>query len=174
MKPITTDRLLLEPLVAAHAEAMFLWLADPEVHRFQDHAPPASTAHLRVRYGKLETRRSPDGSEHWLNWVLRPGGRSPIGYVQATILPGGAAYVAYVLARNCWGRGYALEAARAMLDHLAAEYGVVEYMATVEVENVKSIALLQRLLFRLATAPEVQGRALSPTERLYLRGAAPA
>ena len=67
MRPLYADPLVLEPLVAAHAEAMYPLLADPELHRYMDFGPPPSAADLERGYRKLESRRSADGREQWLN-----------------------------------------------------------------------------------------------------------
>ena len=70
MRPVPTPRLLLEPQLASHAPAMFALLSDPALYRHED-APPESLAALARRYERLASRRSADGREHWLNWVLR-------------------------------------------------------------------------------------------------------
>ena len=169
MDRLSTPQLALDPLTAAHAPAMFEVLQDPALYRYLDRGPPPSAAHLRGVYERLEARRSPDGTEHWLNWVLLPAGGAPIGYVQATVAPGRRAWIAYVLASASWGRGFATQACEAMVAHLAAAYGVTECLATVEADNARSIALLRRLGFREAAAAELEGHRLGASERLYLR-----
>ena len=161
MLSIRTARLLLEPLIVAHAPAMFAVLSDPLLYRYLDFPPPPSLEHLQGVYAKLEARRSPDGSQIWLNWIVVRG--APIGFVQATI-SGGDADVAYVLGSAHWGQGYAFEAMTAMLEHLAVSYGVRRFFATVEEQNERSIRLLERLGFR-----PTEGCDLSPTERRFVR-----
>jgi RimJ/RimL family protein N-acetyltransferase len=162
----TTD-LTLEPLVAGHAEAMFDVLSEPELYRYLDFGPPPSLDHLRGVYEELEARVSPDGSQLWLNWVVRPRGGAPVGFVQATV-SGADAWVAYVFAREYWGRGYAFHATQAVVDHLRATCGVVRFLAVVDAGNERSIRLLWRLGFRTATEAEVRDRGLSATERLFV------
>ena len=169
MQTLTAGALVLEPLTALHAEAMFNALADPEIYRYLDYPAPPSLEYLRTRYTKLETRRSADGSEAWLNWVVRVPGEAPLGHLQATVLPSGDAWVAYVLNSKHWGRSVAHTAMQTMIGHLAEAYGVRCYMATVEIDNLRSIRLLVRLGFRIATADEVRGHELTMSERLYLR-----
>ena len=158
---IRTPRLTLEPLTVAHAPAMFAVLSDPLIYPYLDDPPPPSLEHLQRVYGQLEQRRSPDGREIWLNWIVVRD--APIGFVQATIR-GEDADVAYVLGSAHWGQGYAYEAMTAMIEHLAASYGVRRFFATVEEQNERSIRLLERLGFR-----PTEGRDLSPTERLFVR-----
>ena len=126
---------------------MFEVLSDRAIYQYLDYPPPASVEYLRGVYLRLEARRSPDGSEAWLNWVIRPHDQPLAGYVQATVAPDRSAYVAYVLASKYWGRGYAQCAMQAMLEHLVSTYNVDRYLATVEVENQRSIRLLERLGF---------------------------
>jgi hypothetical protein len=76
--------------------------------------PPASVDALRARYAKLESRRSGDGREQWLNWVIRMDGAGLIGYVQATVHANGSAAIAYEMASAHWGRGLGRAATEAM------------------------------------------------------------
>jgi ribosomal-protein-alanine N-acetyltransferase len=96
-------------------------------------------------------------------------GEPAAGFVQATVVAHGTAWVAWLLSRDCWGRGYAVEAIRAMLSHLAASHGVVRCQATVEAGNLRSLRLLERMSFRRATPRELEGHALSPTEQLFVK-----
>ncbi len=169
MQVIRTARLVLEPLAATAAPAMFELLVEPRLYEFLDEPPPVSLEALRVRYGHLEMRRSPDGSEQWLNWVVRESDGEPVGTVQATLTTPSTSYVAFVFASRYWGRGYAFEATQAMIEHLVAAYGARRFLATVEAANDRSIRLLERLAFRAATATESAEHALTTTERLFLR-----
>jgi [ribosomal protein S5]-alanine N-acetyltransferase len=169
MQTLRTARLLLEPLLVGHAGVMFEVLSDPAIYRYLDYRPPPSTEHLQSLYMRLEQRRSPDGTQQWLNWVVLDSSGAPVGYVQATIEAEGSAWVGYVLSSPHWGRGYAAEAMQAMLDHLGAAYGVHRFFATVEEDNERSARLLGRLAFHPASGTELIGHSLSPTERLFVR-----
>ena len=105
MQAITTARLVLEPLIAAHADAMFDVLAERELHRYLDQPAPPSVEHLRQTYVRLESRQSPDGRQRWLNWVIRGPGSAPIRFVQATVIAGRTAWIAYLLSGAHQGRG---------------------------------------------------------------------
>jgi hypothetical protein len=56
-----------------------------------------------------------------------------------------------------------------MLEYLASAYDVEQCRATVEVENQRSVRLLERLGFQLATERELQAVQLSTTERMFVR-----
>lgn len=137
-------RLVLDPLVAAHADELFSQLSDPQALTFVDHVPPTTVAGLRERYRRLESRRSPDGSEEWLNWAVMLDGRA-IGFVEATVRPGGRIAVAYGLGPSYWSQGYGTEATRTMVDFLASQFSGALFEATVDERNVASLRLLERI-----------------------------
>lgn len=153
----------------AHADEMFAVLADADIYRHLDYPPPPSLEYLRGVYEQLAAGKSPDGSETWLNWIVREPGGPPMGFVQATIVASNRAWVAFVLSRRHWGKGHAYAATRAMIDHLRADHGITRFLATVEVDNERSIGLLERLAFRLALPHEAREHELTATERLYVR-----
>jgi RimJ/RimL family protein N-acetyltransferase len=147
MRTLHDGDLTLEPQTAQHANAMFTVLSDPAIYEYLDEAPPASVEALRERFQWLETRASPDGRDHWLNWVVRTPEAGPIGFVQATVHPGGSADIAFVLASGSWGRGLAFRASRVMIQELAERYGVRRLVATAARGNARSLRLLGRLGF---------------------------
>ena len=72
MRTLNTPLCTLEPQVAAHAPEMFTVLSDPAIYEFEN-AAPSSEAWLAERFAKQESRISKDGTQHWLNWVVRLG-----------------------------------------------------------------------------------------------------
>jgi RimJ/RimL family protein N-acetyltransferase len=153
MRLLHSPRCTLEPLVAAHAEAMFAVLSDPALYEFENAAPVAVEA-LRDRYRWLERRGPPDGGELWLNWVLRLPDGELCGVVQATVLADGQAWVAYELGSRHWRQGIGSGAVRAMLQELADHHGVHTAVAALKAANHRSAGLLRHLGFRLGLPPE--------------------
>ena len=144
---LKTERLILEPLEKRHAAMLFETLSDPAIYTFIPFDPPKSVEALTERYGKLEVGRSADGSEIWLNFVLRKlEGNIYLGTVQATVT-GKRAYVAYELGPKHWGQGYASEAVRGLIGHLFTVYDVEVIRAETDTRNDRSAALLKRLGF---------------------------
>lgn len=168
MRPLETRRLTLEPQTAAHAREMFAVLSDPAIYLFEGEPPP-SLEWLRARFERLQTRRSSDGREQWLNWVVRLASAPLIGYVQATIRTGGDAMIAYEFASAYWGRGFAHEATSAMIDELIVSYRVASLSAVAKRANTRSLRLLDRLGFSPAGADEHGRRAIAADEALMLR-----
>ncbi|MFF0157503.1 GNAT family N-acetyltransferase [Streptomyces sp. NPDC005263] len=128
-EPVSTPRLSLLPLRVEHAEEMAAVLGDPALHTFIGGTPYSPEA-LRTRYERL-VAGSPDPDVRWCNWVLRPRAENClVGTVQATITrgragpgrdtagPGHTAEIAWMVGTPWQGRGFASEAARALVEWL--------------------------------------------------------
>ena len=61
---------------------------------------------------------------------------------------------------------------QAMLEHLTSTYHIDRYLATVEVENQRSIRLLERLGFQLMASQDLHNHQLSTTERMFVLSSA--
>ena len=98
---------------------------------------------------------SPDGSEEWLNWIVREraSGRA-IGFVQATL--SGArrdrADIAWLIGVAWQRRGYASEAAAAVVEWLEAR-GVTTIDAHIHPDNTASAGVAMRV--GLASTQEI-------------------
>jgi [ribosomal protein S5]-alanine N-acetyltransferase len=146
LNTLVAGDLVLEPQVVAHAAEMFLVLGDPAIYEFEN-APPESLVWLEQRFVKLESRRSADGTEQWLNWVIRLPSGELAGYVQATIASEFVAYIAYELASKFWRRRVGSTAVGAVLAELAKTYHMRTFAAILKARNVRSAALLRHLGF---------------------------
>ena len=133
-------RLDLKPLRVEHAEEMFALLSDPGLHVFIG-GGPASLPDLRERYRRQVVGRSTDGSQRWLNWVVRRrADERAVGTVQATISQEAdalVAEVAWVIASPVQGNGYGREAATTMVSWLRV-HGVERVLAHVHPEHLAS------------------------------------
>ena len=105
------------------------------------------------------------GREEWRNWVLRlePGGQA-VGYVQATISgEGQCAEIAWVIGLEWQGRGYATEAARALIAWLDSR-GARVIQAHIHPGHAASAAVARRAGLASAGVTE-------DGEQLWRRGA---
>lgn len=152
VRAIEIAGLTLEPQVAGHAEQMFAVLADPAIYEYENEPPP-SVDWLRARFARLESRSSADGREQWLNWVIRLPTSELAGYVQATVFADGHAAIAYELSSAYWGRGLARRAVQAVIAELVEHYHVQRVTAVLKRGNRRSLRLLERLGFTLASDP---------------------
>jgi RimJ/RimL family protein N-acetyltransferase len=155
---IATQRLILEPLTAGHAQKLFDSFSDPNLYTFLPGEPPVSVEALRERYQRLERRRSPDGSELWLNWAGRQHNGAYVGLVEATVHADATAHVAYFVFAPFQRQGFAREALEAVLAHLKNDAGVPEARALLDTRNEASWRLLERLGFR-------RGRTIKAADR---------
>jgi RimJ/RimL family protein N-acetyltransferase len=154
---IGTRRLLLTPLGQGDADELAEVLADPELHRFIG-GRPATAQELRDRYRALEAG-SPRAGEVWRNWVVRRRADArPVGTVQATIggrAGGWTAEIAWVVGVAWQGRGYASEAARALVAWLG-RHDVQEIVAHIHPDHAASARVAARAGLR-PTSDQVDG-----------------
>ena len=128
----------------ADAAEMVDVLSGEALYAYTGGAPP-SLDDLRARYAGQVAGRSPDGREEWRNWILRhqPGGQA-VGYVQATITDEARrAEIAWVVGLRWQGRGYATEAAQALIGWLDAR-GIQVIQARIHPEHAASAAVARR------------------------------
>lgn len=156
----TTHRLIIEPRAVEHAPGLFAALDHPDVGTFIGGPDVTTLAALEERITQVLAAHPEEWGERWLNWTVWAAdepGRPVVGRIEATVhLHAGAAptaEVAYVFGPAWWGRGYATEATRWMLDHLRDEHGVTLVYATVDPANAASVAVLERLGFAPCDLP---------------------
>lgn len=148
--PLVTERLDLEPLRADHAAEIAPLFDDQRLHVFIG-GRPATVGELRSRYTRQIVGHSADGSELWLNWIVRHRASGvAVGTVQATVsshdgVPG--ADVAWVIASAYQRRGYAREAAAAMAAWLRQQ-GADVITAYIHPNHEASIAVARALGLR--------------------------
>lgn len=141
---VVTDRFELVPLTVDDAADMVDVLGDPALYTFIGGTPP-TLAELRSRYARQAVGRSPDGSQQWLNWIIRrrPDARA-VGTVQATVTGGGReAEIAWVVGTAFQGQGYATAAAVALVGWLDAR-GITTIAAHVHPDHAASAAVAAR------------------------------
>lgn len=134
--------LRLDPLRVDDAAEMAVVLADPALYTVIGGQPPTA-AELTGQYRRQIGGRSDDGTEEWLNWVIRVDGGA-VGYVQASVRSAGPTSIAWVVGTPWQGHGHATTAARAMLAELAAR-GVTAVEAWIAPGHRPSEAVAERL-----------------------------
>ncbi len=97
-------------------------LGDERMYEFTGGCPP-SLDELRGRYRRLVVGHSADGSQLWLNWVVRLSAEDlAVGAMQATLAPDrSSADVAWEIGVPWQGRGFASEAASAVVQWLLGD-----------------------------------------------------
>ena len=157
-----TARLRIEPLRTSHAPLLFDALADARIYSYIPDQMHATVDSLTRRYAFLESGAPPGVHEVWLNWALRRIDTGAcIGTLQATVTPDSHASVGYVLTPSAWGQGFATESCRWLLATLQKRFVLNEILASVDVRNLPSLRVLERLGFNCigTEAAEIRGEA---------------
>ena len=141
-KEIHTARLLLRKFRREDAEAIFQgWTGDERVAKYT-----SWSAHTDVGMteGYVDYILSQD-TERSYNWMIECEGK-PIGSINVCWLDdnAGIAGVAYCLAYDSWGNGYATEALRAVIE-LLFEIGYRKVIAGCDAENTGSRRVLEKV-----------------------------
>jgi len=137
----------LEPLRVEHATELAPVLADPLLHTFIG-GEPLDREQLQARYQHQVVGRSADGSQRWLNWLVRDhrDGQA-LGTVQATVVTQRevpVAEVAWVMGTRHQGQGYATEAAILLVGWLRHR-GVIRVVAHVHPQHKASMAIARAI-----------------------------
>lgn len=160
----------MEERRVAHAAELFEVLRDPRLYEFLDEAPPKSVEELAEKLARSEHRKSPDGKEHWLNWVVRGECGAIVGYVQATVEENKDTNIAYVFSRAVQGQGIATAAVRSMIEMVVAEYQPTILFIVADEGNLPSLRLAGRLGFTTAPTEVAATRQPGPNDVvLWLR-----
>jgi RimJ/RimL family protein N-acetyltransferase len=140
-----TPRLHLRPFTPADREPIHAIYADPEVMRHVGHGAHrtiAETSTALRTYAEILKQRG-----YSFVAVTERAGGALVGDAGLHPLAGRGPDIelGYTLARAVWGRGYATEAARALVAHAFEVLGVERVVAQVEPGNVASRHVLEKL-----------------------------
>ena len=137
---LETHRLILRPLTVDDAEAVFIWASDPNVNRYM----------IYPLHTDVETTRQ------WLRSVEQGAeGDYDFGFVRKSdgLLIGtggvydngdGSWHFGYNLRHDCWGRGYATEAAKAMISFARTQLGAKVFVTNHAVDNPASGRVMEK------------------------------
>jgi len=159
---LETDRLLLRMFRDDDLDAYHAMCSDPEVMEF-------------IGDGKALTqleawRQMAAILGHWQlrgygSWVLeeKASGRlvGRAGFINPATWP--ELEIGWALARECWGHGYATEAARAILAHGRSVFHFSRVISLIAPQNIRSI----RVAERLGATAEREIEFFSKTVRVY-------
>lgn len=95
-------------------------------------------------------------AQEWLSHVVsdgrlfivkRIGESKAIGFVFLSTENGGDTHVGYLLGESYWGKGYATEILKGLIDFIESEDQMTRLIAGVATDNIASIKLLKKLGF---------------------------
>src|SRR5512139_3359115 len=145
-----TDRLLLREFVIADWPALLAYQRDPRYLRYYEWADRTLDDAQRFVQMFLEQQAEQPRRKFQLAVVLQASGQL-IGNCGIRQASAGAheADIGYELAPDHWGRGYATEAARAIVQFGFAELKVHRIWAWCIADNIASARVLEKLGFTL-------------------------
>lgn len=144
----TTDRLVARQIGPADAAALLAVYGDPEVVRWVGDGQPL-TPELCEKWVKVTRRNVETRGYGMLALALRhptDAQREVLVGFAGLVHPGGQpeAEIKYAFARPHWGRGYATEAARGLMDYGRRVLGLREVIATAAPQNLASHRVLRK------------------------------
>jgi ribosomal-protein-alanine N-acetyltransferase len=153
---LTTKRLVLRPVTPQdHAELLAHWTL-PDVRRFLFDGEALSPAEVTQTIEESTRDFREDGYGVWL--IQEEGRARLVGTAGLRPLEELGLEIFYSLAPGSWGRGYATEAARAVLAYALGPLGLPEVLAEVDEGNTSSVAVVKRLgMTPFAVVPGVLG-----------------
>ena len=154
--PIETERLLIRPFEAADPDPMSSIYGDPEVmrHVCLGVLDREGTTALLEQYGRAQRER---GFSTWA--VVEKSAGVVVGDIGfAVYAPTGEPELGYTLGVDVWGRGYALEAARACVAAAFEHLPNRRLVAKIEPGNARSLRVAERLGMRTVETIDVDGR----------------
>ena len=147
---LTTERLVLRPLVSTDADAVFAACQDPDIQRWTAAPVPYEYEH----------------AERWVNEVTPAGWREgtfcnfgsfdrDTGALVSSVGPGSIRRAERIAEFGFWtvkrwrGRGYTVEAVRAVAEWAFTELGMERLTWMADVDNVASRAVAERVGFTI-------------------------
>lgn len=141
---LESERLIIRPWTAEDRPAWTGITSDPEVTRYIHHGLP----YTDEESDEFFARQARQLAEHDLcmgaleeketSRVVGISGVQPLGTT-------GDLEIGWILARGCWGRGYASEAGALAMNHVLQTLGRQRVVAIIDVENEPSKKVAARL-----------------------------
>jgi RimJ/RimL family protein N-acetyltransferase len=153
---LTTQRLVLRPVTEQDHDVLLAHWTLPDVRRFLFDGAVLSAGEIA---GTIEDSARDFAASGYGVWLIREHDRAElIGTAGLRPLEDLGLEVFYSLAPASWGRGYATEAARAVVEHALGPLGLPEVLAEVDEGNAASVAVVDRLgMTQFAVVPGVLG-----------------
>ncbi|MCG8578489.1 MAG: GNAT family N-acetyltransferase [Bacteroidales bacterium] len=143
---LRTERLTLRPVSAKDAKAVFNYRSDADTNKYQRWIPQTIND-VDEFLNKVSSKINQAGT--WFQFVIIENGTSEIiGDLGIHFIDDNQAELGCTLARNRQGNGFAVEALRSVVDYLFKTLNKHRIIGSVDPQNLKSIAMLERLGFR--------------------------
>jgi [ribosomal protein S5]-alanine N-acetyltransferase len=140
---LVLPRVVLRPVSSGDREFLIGHWSDPAVRRFLfDGTPPVVE---QIEQAIVDSARDFAALGYGLWLICRVPNDAPIGTVGLRPLDDLGLEVFYSLTPSVWGRGYATETARGVIDYALGPIGLTEVFAEVDEGNTASLAVIDRV-----------------------------
>lgn len=146
---LETERLLLRSIAPEDAEFMFRQFSDPVVCRYLFDEEPFTDIQQAVELIGFFRQSEPRGQHRWI--LVRKADGVPMGTCgfHRWDREGKTAETGYDLQEEFWGKGYMREAMERIIQFAKENMGLRSINAVIYPGNPRSIALAERLGFKL-------------------------
>jgi len=159
---LSTERLVLRPVAADDHAALLAHWTQPDVRQFLFDGAALSAAEVAET---IEESIGDFAARGYGIWIIELGSGARltgtaqlVGTAGLRPLEESGLEIFYSLAPGAWGRGYATEAARAVVEYGLGPLGLPEVLAEVDEGNTASVAVVKRLgMTPYAVVPGVLG-----------------
>jgi RimJ/RimL family protein N-acetyltransferase len=141
---LRTERLLLRPVTALDLTALVVHWTQPDVRRFLFDDVVLSTDEVSQVIAESTRDFAAAGYGFWVIRSLSDGAGALAGTVGLRRLDNLGPEIVYSLAPGVWGKGYATEAALAVVEYALGTLGLPEVLAEVDNGNTASAAVITR------------------------------
>jgi [ribosomal protein S5]-alanine N-acetyltransferase len=145
--PICTPRLQLRDFTLDDLEAVLGYSSDPKVTRYLFFEPRDRDTTAEYLDDLLDSQRDRPRTRFELA-VMDCGSGAMIGACDLTLIEPRVADLGYMLGAAHWGKGYATEVARTLIDAAFHELRAERVISTVEIHNKASIRVLEKIGMR--------------------------
>lgn len=143
---LETERLILRDFEESDWQAIHSYASDPEVVRFAQWGPNSETDTKNFIQRTISSQQEEPRQAFELAVILKSDNRL-IGscglYLSSEQNREG--FIGYCFHRDFWGRGYATEAAKAILGFGFQQLGLHRIFATCDPENLRSARVLEKI-----------------------------
>ena len=139
---IKTDRLLLRPLGSEYLLSVNEYSTDPDNARYMVFLPRENLEETAAFLKNVDAEWEKENPAFWEFAILHAG--KHIGAV-SVYFQGAAGELGWILNKKYWGNGFALEAAKAVIDFAVREKETTHFIAHCDTANTASCRVMEKL-----------------------------
>lgn len=144
--PLRTDRLLLRELTLDDIDGLWERRNDPSVAEYQNWTVPYSKEEASRVVAGVVAMDGPEDGEWWMCAVVDAATGETVGDLALHLEHGArTAEIGYTLDSAHWGKGYAVEAAEALVEYLFETLEVTRVFGMLHPDNPASARVLERV-----------------------------